>query len=103
MTTKTTLYIGANDATTKTQIKTLDAQRDIITAICFDHVDGATIYTGDGIYKHTDGGKINEKNTIVILYDAPQVTTLKIADAIKHALNQESILIEYASVKIDFI
>ena len=101
--TKTTLYVGANDKDTKRQKIADDKQREIIAGVCYDHTDGATIYTGTGIYKHGDGAKVSEKSTIVILYNVAQFDIMTICQKIKTALNQESIAVEYTQVNFDFV
>jgi len=100
---KTTLYIGGNDQHTKTQLVDMETQRNTIANICFDYVDGATIYTGNGLYKHNDGQKINEQCTIVVLYNVEIATVKQIVETAKSILNQESIAVEFAQCNFNFM
>lgn len=94
--TKYTLYIGLNDQNTKTQlIKSAEALR-IVKGYCWDYLDGATIQTGSGLYKHDDGGRVLEKTIIVTVNDYAEnqkPAILEVCAGLKKELNQETILI----------
>jgi hypothetical protein len=101
---KHTFYIGLNDKDTKTQlISTLDAYR-ITTNIL--EVD-STITECKGVYTHDDGTIITENTLEVVLLDFDDALTDRwIADkanAIKQALNQESIAHQEEDIKSELI
>lgn len=94
--TKYTLYIGLNDKESRDQIiETAEAVR-IVRRYCWDYLDGATIQTGSGLYKHDDGGKVQENTIIVIVNDYAEnqkPAIMEVCAGLKKELNQESILI----------
>lgn len=93
---KYTLYIGLNDKESRNQIiETAEAVR-IVRRCCWDYFDGATIQMGSGLYKHDDGGKVEENTIIVIINDYAEnqkPAIMKVCAGLKKELNQESILI----------
>ena len=90
MLTKYTLYIGLNDKDSKVQeISTIDAYK-MVGALVGD----CTIQEARGLYTHQDGTQVLETTLVVQVIDFNG--TLEIAplvDAIKTALNQESIAV----------
>lgn len=103
---KITLYIGLFDKDTKKQeVDTKQAfniVNNIVNNILLQYTEGATIYMGDGIYKHIDKTTVIEKNIIVILYDVTRETLNKILKEVKTALNQEAVLVEKTQVVTSF-
>lgn len=103
---KITLYIGLFDKDTKKQeVDTKQAfniVNNIVNNIVLQYTEGATIYMGDGIYKHIDKTTVIEKNIIVILYDVTRETLNKILKEVKTALNQEAVLVEKTQVVTSF-
>lgn len=96
MTVKVTFYIGLNDKDTHTQkVNSVEATNVISNIFVNSGVEGATISGGQGIYKHDDGTVVIEQTIIVQVYEfgAP-VNVPAICDALKTALNQESIAVE---------
>ena len=71
---KITLYIGLFDKYTKKQEVDTKQAFNIVNNILLQYTEGATIYMGDGIYKHIDKTTVIEKNIIVILYDVTRET-----------------------------
>lgn len=99
---KITLYIGLFDKDTKKQEVDTKQAFNIVNNILLQYTEGATIYMGDGIYKHIDKTTVIEKNIIVILYDVTRETLNKILKEVKTALNQEAVLVEKAQVVASF-
>lgn len=92
---KTTLSIGLNDKDTKYQIIDGEkARHTIASLLVYNGVDGATISDGIGIYKHENGALIVENSIIVTMFEVDENAVKNACNAIKTALNQESILIE---------
>lgn len=99
---KITLYIGLFDKDTKKQEVDTKQAFNIINNILLQYTEGATVYLGDGIYKHIDKTTVIEKNIIVILYDVTRATLKKIVKEVKKSLNQEAILVEKTQVVASF-
>lgn len=99
---KITLYIGLFDKDTKKQEVDTKQAFNIINNILLQYTEGATIFLGDGIYKHIDKTTVIEKNIIVILYDVTRETLNKILKEVKTALNQEAVLVEKTQVVASF-
>ena len=101
---KTTLYIGLNDKDSKTQkIDTVEAIKVIYNLLLANGIDGATLYNATGIYKH-DNGVVVIENTIRCEIIEPVNNGLnKAIQAIKSALNQESIIKQVENITSDFV
>lgn len=100
---KTTLYIGLNDKDTKHQeIATLDAYK-IAVNIFTAYTGGATISEAVGIYTHDNGETVTEKTLRCEVYSTNTEAIRTAANALKQALNQESILIETVETESAFI
>ena len=96
MVNKIMFYIGLNDKDAKVQkIDTL-AAGDIVERVFVSHgVDGATLSSGRGIYKHDSGDIVTENTIIVQVYDFGGVCQIDaICQDLKQLLNQESIAVE---------
>lgn len=101
---KHTFYIGLNDKDTKTQLfSTLDAYRITTNILGVD----STIKECKGVYTHEDGTITTENTLEVVLLDFNDALTDRwIADkanAIKQALNQESIAHQEEDIKSELI
>lgn len=90
MLTKYTLYIGLNDKDSKVQeISTLDAYK-IVGALVGD----CTIQEARGLYTHQDGTTVLETTLVVQVIDfSGALEIAPLVDAIKTALNQESVAV----------
>lgn len=96
MTTKYSFYIGLNDKDSKVQVmETLTASNIINRVFIENGVDGATLTSGKGIYKHDNGAVVIEETIIVQVYEfgAP-INVRQICEDLKRLLNQESIAVE---------
>lgn len=86
------LSIGLNDRETlKQEIETEEAVKTIIK-IVLQHASGYTIHTADGGYIMQGGELVREQSVIVELMYTTRDSVVAIADGIKAALNQESVL-----------
>ena len=96
---KHTLYVGLNDKDTKVQeISTLEAYK-----ICSRAIGDCSIQELTGFYTHNNGQHIVEKTLKIEIFGKAQDEIRKIADFIKLALNQESVIIEKTIVSSEFI
>lgn len=101
---KHTFYIGLNDKDTKTQLfSTLDAYRITTNILGVD----STIKECKGVYTHEDGTITTENTLEVVLLDFDNALTdrwiAEKANAIKQALNQESIAHQEEDIKSELI
>lgn len=87
------LAVGLNDRySLRQEIKTETAIKTIIK-IVLQHASGYTIHTADGGYIMQDSGElVREQSVIVELMYVSQGSVVAIANDIKTALNQESVL-----------
>ncbi|MBR3163733.1 hypothetical protein IKF15_00280 [Candidatus Saccharibacteria bacterium] len=95
---KFVLSIGLNDKDTKTQIiDTKKAQEIIEGLLIVEGFEGASIFEGLGLYKHNQNGGgvyVHEKTLKVELLFTTLESVLSLCNAVKRALNQESVAIE---------
>lgn len=101
---KHAFYIGLNDKDTKTQLfSTLDAYRITTNILGVD----STIKECKGVYTHEDGTITTENTLEVVLLDFDNALTDRWvtdkANAIKQALNQESIAHQEEDIKSELI
>lgn len=96
MTVKHTFFIGLNDKDSHVQeINTLQAAKIVQNVFLKNACDGATITSGQGIYKHDDGTIVAEETIIVQVFEfGDPVNVQAICDDLKAMLNQESVAVE---------
>ena len=100
---KYTLYVGLNDKDSKHQeITTLDAYKVASNIFC-QYTGGATISEAVGVYTHDDGTIITETSLRCEIYGAEMSAIMRVANELKTAFNQESILIETVETTSNFI
>ena len=98
--------IGLNDQTQRKQIYTSkQAQQRIITQLQkHNAITGYTMHTAKGGYTHADGTHTQENSLILELFDKlPRKTIKQLANDIKQALNQESVVYTKQRTKGVFI
>lgn len=101
---KITLYIGLNDKDKKYQIiDSMEAQKIVLNFLLANGIDGATIYSAIGIYRHDNGAIITENTLRVELFGVDKESVIPAVLGIKTALNQESIILNETSENSDFI
>lgn len=92
--TKYTLTVGLNDKDTKTQIFDTTTAFGIVENTLRSYLDGYTIYTTHGGYKHEDNTFITEQSIRVEILFATDLIIRHIVNTLKQTLNQESIAVE---------
>jgi hypothetical protein len=102
---KTILYLGLNDQQTQKQkIRTKKAFKIINNLLLNTYLlEGATIQTSKGIYKHKNGKIVIENTIIIILLDLEDEKINAIIKDLKNMFNQECILKETNAINYDFI
>ena len=99
---KTMLAVGLFDKYTKKQEIPTKQAFDIINKCLMECVEGATVYLGNGIYKHIDKTTVCEPNIIVLLYDVDKKTINNIINKLCKLLNQECIMQETSVCSLSF-
>lgn len=99
---KTMLAVGLFDKDTKKQEIPTKQAFDIINKCLMECVEGATVYLGNGIYKHIDRTTVCEPNIIVLLYDVDKKTINNIINKLCKLLNQECIMQETSVCSLSF-
>lgn len=101
--TKTTIYVGLLDKDTKHQeITTIDAFK-IAANIFANTTGGATITEGTGVYTHDDGTVVIEPTLVCVIYGSEESKIVEACEAIKVALNQESVVMDVTESNSKFI
>ena len=91
---KFVMCVGLLDKDTKAQeVNTLDAFK-VASNIFAQTTGGATITEGRGVYTHNDGTIVIEPTLVCTIYGGNIADVKAAADALKIALNQESVAIE---------
>ena len=99
---KTMLCVGLFDKDTKKQEIPTKQAFSIVNKCLMDCVEGATVYLGNGIYKHIDKTTICEPNIIILLYDVDKKTINNIINKLCKLLNQECIMQETSVCSLSF-
>lgn len=99
---KTMLAVGLFDKDTKKQEIPTEEAFNIVNKCLLECVEGATVYLGNGIYKHIDKTTICEPNIIVLLYDVDKKTIDNIINKLCKLLNQECVMIEESHCNLSF-
>lgn len=99
---KTMLAVGLFDKDTKKQEIPTEEAFNIINKCLMESVEGATVYLGNGIYKHIDKTTVCEPNIIVLLYDVDKKTIDNIINKLCKLLNQECIMQETSVCSLFF-
>ena len=101
---KTTLYIGLNDKDRKVQlIDNLEAVKIVINILNHNGISGATVFNATGLYTHNDNQVVIENTLRVELFEGSREDVIRSVEAIKIALNQESIVLNTEVVNTEFI
>ena len=101
---KVTFYVWLCDQHTKQQqISTVEAYKVLMNLVSYEFW-GGTIHEWQGFYTHDDWSVVVEKSLIVsTIFDGEQSKVDNFVSNAKKALNQESVLVEYATVENKFL
>lgn len=91
------LYLGLNDKDTRLQKYDVLEAYKVANNIVLSQCDGATIWSGQGIYKHEDGAVVVEQTLVIEISGASSRTIGVIVEMLKGAFNQESVLVDRVS------
>ena len=96
------VYIGTNDTDTYEPKYSAEDAKDIVDKICLKYFEGYTLQEATGCWID-EKSNVTHEYTIVCYFDgADKETVYKAADEIIVALNQNTLLIESSTVKIDY-
>lgn len=96
------MYVGTNDKDTYEPKYTEKEARDIVDGVCLKYFDGYTLQEATGAWTD-EKDNITHEYTLVCYFDgADRDTVYKAADDVIDALNQNSVLIEENSIKMDY-
>lgn len=104
--TKTTtykLYLGLNDKDTKLQKYDIVEAYKVANSIVLSHCEGATIYNGNGIYKHENGQVVVEQTLIIEISGASESSVASVIEDLKRVFNQECVLVEKSASSRAFL
>ncbi len=96
---ETRLYIGLNDAETRTQLFETEKYIEQLKKFCFTYHVPFSVGLEEGGYFHEDGEYIEEKSLVLTLIDAEKAIIENIAKDLRTLFHQESILITDDEVK----
>lgn len=101
---KITLYVGLNDKDSKTQkINTLEAYKVVSNILGVD----STITECKGVYTHDSGDVVFETSLQVVMLDFDGCLTAewlkRKVEAIKQALNQESVAVQKEQIESELM
>lgn len=96
---ETRIYVGLNDAQTKTQMFDTQQYLQQLKKLCFTYHVPFSVGTEEGGYFHEDGEYVEEKTLVLTLIDAEKETVRKIAKDLCALFRQESVLVTEDDVK----
>ena len=100
---RVTLSIGFNDMVTgKQEIETADAIRICADVLC-QYVDGATIYSTTGIFRHGNGMQVTEQGIRVECFEQDVNMLKKACYVLKERQNQEAIYWTAENIETELI
>ena len=97
------LYLGLNDKDTKMQKYDILEAYKIANNIVLSHCEGATIYNGNGVYKHENGQVVVEQTLIIEISGADESRVASVIGELKSAFNQECVLVEKSASSRAFL
>jgi hypothetical protein len=91
--TETRIYIGLNDAETRTQKAPTEECLELVKSVCRKHHAAFSVDIEEGGYYHEDGEYTEETSLVLVLIDTDREVVRKIAGDLRTALHQESVLV----------
>ena len=91
--TETRIYVGLNDAETRQQLFETEQYLAMLAEICRNYHAAFTVEIDKGGYFHEDGRYTEETSLALLLIDADRDVVRKIAEDLRVAFRQESVLV----------
>ena len=101
--TETRIYIGLNDADTKTQLFETEKYMDILRDVCVAYGIPFSFVVNEGGYIHENGEYTKENTLVLTLIGVEKKTVDEIAKDLCAFFHQESVLITENQVRSYFI
>lgn len=92
------MYIGLNDKDVKKQIIPTDEAVEKVNGFLNGIKQDCTLYTGNGLYTHENGERVNEETLILEFMFTGYERIVQIASALKEMLNQEAIALQVLEI-----
>jgi hypothetical protein len=97
------LYIGTNDKDTYKMEMTQEEAKKRVDDILLSHFGGYTMHEASGYWVDEDGASTSEYTLVCTIDDPESADEVYAAcDEIKEALNQNTILVEHATIKMQY-
>ena len=100
---ETRIYIGLNDADTRTQKYETEKYLGILKDVCRNYHVAFSVDIEEGGYYHEDGEYTEENSLVLILIDADKDIIKKIAEDLCSLFHQESVLVTENQVNGYFV
>ena len=100
---ETRIYVGLNDADTKTQKHDTEKYIRLLKNVCKNYHVAFSVDMEDGGYLHDDGEYTEETSLILVLIDADRNVVREIAQDLCTFFHQESVLITEDHIKAYFV
>ena len=91
--TETRVYIGLNDAVTRSQLYDTETYLSTLKEVCRSFQVAFSVDIEQGGYYHEDGEYTEETSLVLILIDADRDVVQKIAQDLRTRFHQESVLV----------
>lgn len=96
------MYVGTNDKDTYEQIISTDDAKAVIDTACQKYLEEYTLQEAVGSWVDEKGIVTHEETIICIFDSASEEEVYAVADQVIKELNQNTVLIEKSSVRMDF-
>ena len=96
------MYVGTNDKDTYEQIISTDDAKAVIDTACQKYLEEYTLQEAVGSWVDEKGIVTHEETIICIFDSASEEEVYAVADEVIKELNQNTVLIEKSSVRMDF-
>lgn len=97
-----TFYVGLTDPDTGAEVMPADAARARLNALAAEHAGGFTVWSAQGGWTSTTGEVVTEPTLVYAVLNITEAQALALAEAMRAALGQHSVLIEYAPAAFRF-
>ena len=97
------IYIGMNDSILHEQKFETEKYISVLKNICKSYKVAFSMNVIDGGYFHDDGTYVEEKTLVLTLLDVDEQTVEEIAKDLCAFFHQESVMISFSNVMIQFV
>ena len=101
--TETRIYVGLNDAETREQKFETEKYVNTLKGVCKNYHVAFSMDIEEGGYYHEDGEYTEETSLVLVLIDADRDVVKKIAQDLRTAFHQESVLVTEDRIRGCFV